>query len=126
MYYNIHREYTQHTNSHLYTRYVETPAKQKIRDIPPTAVRLAPEVRHALAREAAINGRSLHAEIVLRLRKSLGVVAGDDTPPTEHAVRDTVAGAYFTQALADSERAMLAVFRGMSPEKQLALLSLFK
>lgn len=29
-------------------------------------------------------------------------------------------------ALDDTERAMLAVFRRMSPEKQLALLSLFK
>ena len=48
-----------------------TADKIKVRDLAPTAVRLTPEMRHALAREAAINGRSLHGEIVHRLKESM-------------------------------------------------------
>ncbi|WP_290906259.1 hypothetical protein [Aquabacterium sp.] len=83
-------------------------------------MRLDPQLRHALAREAAINGRTLHGEIVQRLRQSVGeVVTGpayalmEGRPPYENELPDT-------------ERAMLTLFRGLSPEKQLALLSLFK
>lgn len=89
-----------------------------MRDLPPTAVRLAPELRHDLAREAAINGRSLHGEIVHRLRGSL---AGGK--PTGRAVAE---GSPNYTELSDSERALLTLFRKLSPEKQLSLLALLK
>ncbi len=97
-----------------------TETKTKVRDLPPTAVRLPPEVRHALAREAAINGRTLHGEIVQRLRNSLAHEGGAG----KHGVAEG-RPAYGAE-LSDSERALLTVFKKMSPEKQLALLSLFK
>ncbi len=97
-----------------------TDKRIKVRDLPPTAVRLPPEVRHALAREAAINGRTLHGEIVQRLRDSLAPhLAGG----SGHALQES-RPPYLE--LTDSERALLTMFRKLSPEKQLALLSLFK
>lgn len=94
--------------------------KVKVRDLAPTAVRLAPEIRASLMREAAINGRTLHAEIVLRLSRSLqpatpGVHAHGKPGPADPVT-----------ALTDGDRALLTVFRKLSPEKQLALLSLLK
>jgi hypothetical protein len=97
-----------------------TDQRIKVRDLPPTAVRLSPELRHALAREAAINGRSLHGEIVQRLRNSLAPDAGSAGRHEAGESRPAYA------ELADGERALLTIFRKMSPEKQLALLSLFK
>lgn len=91
----------------------------KIRDIAPTAVRLHPELRHALAREAAINGRTLHGEIVHRLQQSLTgyaeverLRAGENLPAASQV------------ELPEFDRRLLTVFRKLSPEKQLALLNL--
>lgn len=92
----------------------------KVRDLPPTAVRLSPELRHQLAREAAINGRSLHAEILHRLRQSLDP---DGAAAAANRVGEPRA-AYAEHS--DSERALLTLFKRLSPEKQLALLSLLK
>jgi hypothetical protein len=100
---------------------VTTEKKTKVRDLPPTAVRLPPEVRHALAREAAINGRTLHGEIVQRLRNSLPHEAAGNK---SHAINEGRPA--YVPEVTDSERALLTIFRKMSPEKQLALLSLFK
>lgn len=92
----------------------------KVRDLPPTAVRLSPELRHQLAREANINGRSLHAEIVHRLRQSVEPGGG---AAAAHMAGESRA-AYGEHS--DSERALLTLFKRLSPEKQLALLSLLK
>jgi hypothetical protein len=97
-----------------------TEKKTNVRDLPPTAVRLPPEVRHALAREAAINGRTLHGEIVQRLRNSVAHEGGTG----KHGAAEGAPA--YAEPLSDGERALLAIFRKMSPEKQLALLSLFK
>lgn len=95
-------------------------AQRKIEDINPFGVRMQDELKERLSREAKINGRSLNAEIVDRLRKSL-------EPPirTEggHQVAETP-GSY-TPDITDIERKLLTVFRRLPPEKQLALLSLF-
>jgi hypothetical protein len=89
----------------------------KVRDLAPTAIRLHPELRHALAREAAINGRTLHAEILHRLKDSLhSLEAG------ARNVGETRAQPAYE--LGDLDRKMLTVFRKLSPEKQLALLTL--
>jgi hypothetical protein len=96
-----------------------TDKRIKVRDLPPTAVRLSPELRHELAREAAINGRTLHGEIVQRLRGSIEKKGGKAHGVQEHRPD-------YLAETTDSERALLTLFRGLSPEKQLALLSLLK
>lgn len=101
-----------------------------MRDVPPTGVRLAPALKSRLTREASINGRTLHAEILYRLQQSLdqhsySYTEGNNLPThgPASAARDVSPG---EQPLPDTERAMLNVFRRLPPEKQLALLSLFK
>lgn len=80
-------------------------------------------------REAAINGRTLHAEILHRLLSSLQ--GTQSLPPSYTAPNLTTRNT--TQEdkspadpLTETDRAMLAVFRRMPVEKQLALLSLFR
>lgn len=118
------------------------PEKIKMRDVPPTGVRLAPELKNSLARQAAINGRTLHAEILARLQQSLEgqqQLPGTYTAPalvTNHTTshrneqgNQTVNIAQEkspADLLTETDRAMLAIFRRMPVEKQLALLSLFK
>lgn len=114
------------------------PEKLKMRDVPPTGVRLAPELKNRLAKEAAINGRTLHAEILIRIQQSLDGVqhlpaayppapaqpqhtTGTGHPPL-HAVQEKSPA----DSLTEIDRALLGVFRRMPVEKQLALLSLFK
>lgn len=106
---------------------INTPAPLKIRDISPTAIRLHPDLRKKLAREAAINNRSLHAEMVV------GLTAWVETPKDGKVGVNTqtayVAGenpAAWRVPQTDSERALLNLFNRLSPEKQLALLSLLK
>lgn len=116
-------------------------------------LRLPNDLKAMLLREAAVNGRRITAEINMRLKASLqatgiapagvpGVLprvyaelpgkgpdrAEDEVPPgmTQSLATQRMQALPAPQALAASERQMLAVFRGMSPEKQLALLSLFK
>lgn len=90
------------------------------RDFPMFGLRMPPELKDKISRESKINGRSLNAEIVDRLKKSL-------EPPirTEggHKV-EQVSGSY-TPEITDIERQLLTIFRRMPVEKQLALLSLF-
>jgi hypothetical protein len=96
----------------------------KIRDLAPVSVRLVPELRHALAREAAIHGRSLHGEIVQRLKQSLADEASSGERLMEPTPTYQRAGAEPT--LNSSEQWLVSVFRGLPPDKQLALLSLLK
>lgn len=81
---------------------------------------MPPEMKDRLQNAAQINGRSLNAEIVHRLGASF--VA---TEQSEYKVRDLKNPDYLP-ALSDVDRQILAVFRRMPVEKQLALLSLFK
>jgi hypothetical protein len=101
------------------------------RDVQPTVLRLHPDVRAALVRLATINGRSLSKEIALRLDASLKA----DSPPSYTAPSTATVlttlhepGAQTkgpADPLSEIDRAMLAIFRRLSVEKQLALLSLF-
>lgn len=92
----------------------------KIRDLPPFGLRIEPALRHQLQREAEINNRSLSAEILSRLRDSL---ARQQQGYRElHAAQPTPDA----PPMSDAERAMLATFRRMPVEKQLALLSFCK
>lgn len=97
----------------------------------PTVVRLRPELRTELLRCALENKRSLSKEIGIRLRNSF-------TPPQAPPVTTTYQ-AHTSQGpliaddrapgaapLNDHDRALLTVFRQLSPEKQLSLLTLLK
>lgn len=88
-------------------------------DVAPFGLRLTPDLRAMLQREAGISGRSLNAEILARLR---------DTFEPKRSSRGQAAAqpeaAY--DAMPATERAMLAILRRMGPEKQLAFISLFK
>jgi hypothetical protein len=98
-------------------------AQIKTRDIHPFGVRMPAELKERLDREAKINGRSLNTEIVIRLRNSLESV--QVTGKGGYTVKQEQHG-HYTPELTDIERQLLNVFRKMPPEKQLALLSLFK
>lgn len=90
------------------------------REYPMFGLRMPPELKDKINREAKINGRSLNAEIVDRLRKSI-------EPPIrlvgDHKIEQ--ANSSYTPEITDIERKLLTVFRRLPPEKQLALLSLF-
>jgi Arc-like DNA binding dprotein len=88
-------------------------------------VRLPAELKAQLQREAFSQNRSLTAEVVRRLNESFASHKPVEAPlhgahRAEEPRRD------YGSKLSDSEAAMLAVFKKMPPEKQLALLSLFK
>lgn len=96
----------------------------KVRDIAPFGVRMPSELKEVLEREAKINSRSLNAEVIDRLKKSTErlTTAGN----ANYYVASPSANADYANALSDSERQFLGIFRRLPVEKQLALLSLFK
>lgn len=104
--------------------------KIKVSALPPTTLRLQPELLDRLKREAAINNRSLSQEAEYRLKTSfsypatppvVSVSAGDGFSP-----RADVSQAHVGAALTEAQRQLLALFDGMSPEKQGALLTVLK
>jgi Arc-like DNA binding dprotein len=109
-------------------------------------VRLPAELKEALTREALRNGRRITSEINIRLANSLKTdqepsVVLDEARRTHYpgAARSNAAkiagearpefavvGTAKMGGLTEMEKAVLEVFRRLPPEKQLALLSLFK
>lgn len=93
-------------------------------------LRLPQSLKDALQREAAIQGRTLTAEVNLRLKGSLETLPPSYTEGNHTTARGSAPTSKDVgpseQPLPDTERAMLNVFRRLPPEKQLALLSLFK
>jgi hypothetical protein len=99
-------------------------------------LRLPADLKAMLMREAAANGRRITAEVNIRLKESLERtgVQPSSVPgwiPKNYRERSKATVAHTEEPGAESEltdmdRAVLAVFRRLSPEKQLALLSLFK
>lgn len=92
-------------------------------------VRMPVELKDALQREATATARKLTAEINVRLQQSLeakstpGIGATAKPAVKKNAQSAEVAGAVNAQ---HTEAAMLELFRTLPPEKQLALLTLFK
>lgn len=88
------------------------------------------DVRSAIERAAFTHGRTVTAEINLRLRSSLEEEGkrGAAYPAAQHvqalttAEHDSANGV----VLSATDHAMLDVFHRLPPEKQLALLSLFR
>lgn len=106
-------------------------------------LRLPTDLKSELQREANYQGRKLTQEINIRLRESLnrhayapslkppapGIAPAPQPthPPPPNTLHDE--NPLFSRMpghLQGTEAAMLAVFRAMPPEKQLALLSLFR
>jgi hypothetical protein len=90
------------------------------REYPMFGLRMPPELKDKVSREAKINGRSLNAEIVDRLRKSL-----EPLLLTESGHKVAQMNSSYMPELTDIERKLLTIFRRLPVEKQLALLSLF-
>lgn len=89
------------------------------RDLPTFNLRMPPELREQLEKEAGISGRSLNAEVVARLKMALS--------RPRQAYRAGVEQEVATYGeMTDAERELLAIFRRWPAAKQLALLSLFK
>ncbi len=90
-------------------------------------LRLPSNIRSSLQLEANKHRRSLTAEIVGRLEKSLEEHPSQSifkpTLSSKSAIKEPEPLPYKFQ---DIEQAMLEVFRRLPAEKQLALLSLFK
>ncbi len=99
------------------------PEGERVRDIAPTGVRLPPGLRDALVREAAINGRSLNAEILFRLSTSLSGL-GAAALAAVGTVRE--AQASYSVEMPESHRQLLALFNALTPDRQLALLTLLR
>jgi Arc-like DNA binding domain len=92
------------------------------REAPKYLLRLPQEIRDHLQKEANLNGRSVNSEIVQRLQASIDY----QFSARSKAHKAAESGQVEYTAQNDTERAFFAMFRRMSPEKQLALLSLFK
>lgn len=97
----------------------------------PTSVRLPPELRAALERSAVQSTRSLSSEIIKRLFDSVALEQGrgrDGRP--DFAVMEGDQPAYFVQTKNTTptlaEDRLLLLYRELSPERQLALLTLLK
>lgn len=101
---------------------------ERARDITPTVVRLDPALRAALVRESHINDRSLSGEIAHRLAASLQGPQPDAYAAREPAAPFGTAPAAAEPAteLATDQRLLLTLFAKLTPEKQLALLTLLR
>lgn len=94
------------------------------------------DTRLAIERAAFVAGRTVTAEINQRLKASLRADTAPDNYPAGPlttgiaVVHDSGPGTHKDKSPADplseTDRAMLAVFRRLPVDKQLALLSLFK
>jgi len=95
---------------------------RKTADIAPLGVRMPPEIKNALTHAAHVNGRSLNAEIVLRLRESLE----EGRAVSSSLASEPVLEVYSTgrKPLSELEEAMLDAFNKLPTEKRWALISL--
>ena len=95
-------------------------------------LRLPEDLKAALQREAYANGRRITSEINTRLRESLKNPSASIAPslPAGSQNASNVAQAINENgeviSVSEMDRAVLNVFHKLTPEKQLALLSLFR
>ena len=99
----------------------------KARDIPPTTLRLDPELRDELLRQATINGRSLTKEIEQRLRDSFAAALREYSPGKARVLMTEEPSATAQRkAMPEAHRQLLALFEALTPDRQLALLTLLR
>lgn len=99
---------------------------RKTGDIAPLGVRMPPEIKDALTSAARKNGRSVNAEIVLRLQKSFEEPVGVVLPAGELVAAENHREYKPVRQISRTEEAILEIFHKLPVEKQLALISLFK
>lgn len=92
------------------------------RDYKLFGLRMPPELKARIEKEAKLNGRSLNMEIMDRLQRSL--VQQDDVKISGYKVSEPSAAK--NDAMSDLERQLLAVLRRLPLEKQLALVTLLQ
>lgn len=82
---------------------------------------MPPELKDRLQNAADLNGRSLNMEVIHRLMASLEArtYAGSEPLSAQSPIADYT-------VLSELENQVLTVFRRLPPDKQLALISLFK
>lgn len=96
-------------------------------------LRIPADLKAELQAQADQQGRKLTQEINIRLRNSLGAISSTNSAPKPIAYTQAPASTVHhtnnngpANALTDIDRAMLDVFHTMPPDKQLALLTLFR
>lgn len=104
---------------------VNSHSKLKVSDIPPTTLRLPPDLKDALLREAEINRRSLSQEAAMRLQASFQPATAP-APVTAYTQARETQAAFSGPALTDTQRLLLSLFAALSTEKQLSLINLIK
>jgi len=90
----------------------------------PFTLRLRPELRTELEREAAINRRPLAQEIMLRLEESMArgrAAPGTSVPPMAGTGTATCAA-----SITDAHRMLIASYDALTPDQQLALLTFLR
>lgn len=97
-----------------------------MREIAPFGLRMPAELKSRIDREAKGNGRSMNAEIIARLWASIEPSAAIGTTQPMNVVMDPARPSYIASDLTEIERQLIAVFRRMPVERQLALVSLIK
>lgn len=91
-------------------------------------VRMPASLKQRLAKAAFVNNRKVTQEINLRLESSFAANEPYALPPlvTRVIASDQTAVDASGGPLSNTDQVMLAVFRALPAEKQLALLSLFR
>lgn len=95
-------------------------------------LRMPVQLKAALQREANVQGRKLTQEVNIRLRESLKPPAPGIAPVPPSYIPGPIGHGHQANEkspdypLTGIDQAMLDVFRSLPPEKQLALLSLFR
>ncbi len=98
----------------------------RARDVAPTGVRLPPSLRDELMRQASINSRSLSQEITQRLLASLEEAAAPRAAKGPMSLVQTSEPAARYLPSTDAHRQLTALFDALTPDKQLALLTLLR
>jgi len=98
----------------------------RARDVAPTGIRIPPDLRQALQREAHIHGRSLSGEILHRLKASLTEEPAANPPRSGEPVVVYAPDAGSGRMLSDAQRMLLAMFDALPPDQQLAWLTVLR
>lgn len=120
------------------------PAKEpgtRVRDQHPTGIRIPPELKAAITREAEICGRTFTAEVLLRLQRSLEAcstsgatllpppMGGRGSVAEPDLLREEFPGGRYVPApspLSDAERLLHRLVGELTVSQQLALITLLQ
>lgn len=101
-------------------------ARMKITDMPSFTLRVPPDLRAALEREAFANSRSLGQECAVRLKASFDVIPATPTLAEHRRAATVVHTGESLPQPTDMHRQLTALFDALPPDKQLALLTFLR